>query len=62
MFNVNLPFARLFADRNALHYLGQPGADPPVCKIFDFHKWKYETAKARMRERRKDVELETHVS
>jgi translation initiation factor IF-3 len=35
-----------------------PAADPPVCKIFDFHKWKYETAKARVREGRKEPEFE----
>lgn len=35
-----------------------PVADPPVCKIFDFHKWKYEMAKARVREGRKEPEFE----
>jgi translation initiation factor IF-3 len=35
-----------------------PSADPPVCKIFNFQKFKYETAKARVQAGRKDVELE----
>ncbi len=35
-----------------------PEARPPVCKLIDFQKWKYETAKARVQARYKDVELE----
>jgi translation initiation factor IF-3 len=35
-----------------------PSADPPVCKIFNFQKFKYETAKARVRAGHERVELE----
>jgi translation initiation factor IF-3 len=35
-----------------------PVAHPPVCKILDFQKVKYETVKARVRARYKHVELE----
>ncbi len=35
-----------------------PVADPPVCKIMDFGKYKYETAKARVREGREEPEFE----
>jgi translation initiation factor IF-3 len=33
-------------------------ADPPFCKIFDFHKGKYQTAKARAREGRNEPGFE----
>jgi translation initiation factor IF-3 len=35
-----------------------PVADPPVCKILDFHKLRYEAAKARVRDGRHEPELE----
>jgi translation initiation factor IF-3 len=35
-----------------------PVADPPVCKIFDFRKFKYETVKTQARARHEPVELE----
>jgi translation initiation factor IF-3 len=35
-----------------------PTADPPVCKIFNFQKFKYETAKARVQAGHTHVELE----
>jgi translation initiation factor IF-3 len=35
-----------------------PSADPPVCKIFNFQKFTYETAKAQVRAGDKHAELE----
>jgi translation initiation factor IF-3 len=36
----------------------EAAAHPPVCKILDFEKYKYETAKAQVRARSEDVEFE----
>jgi translation initiation factor IF-3 len=35
-----------------------PSSDPPVCKIFNFEKFKYDIAKARVQAGHEHVELE----
>ena len=34
-----------------------PGADPPVCKIMDFNRWKYEQEQKRKESRRKTTQV-----
>jgi translation initiation factor IF-3 len=51
--------ALLLAREQALDLVElNPATRPPVCKILDFAKYNYETAKARVREGRREPDFE----